>query len=376
MRTKHTIFAVLAAIFLVLAVNPVSEGVDTKAIDAVRNKAVLDSKDRQIIDDFVAQAVAELVKTKDFTSVSRVRSIILRKKSPQPQYAAQFSSSARKYISLGFEQASKLNSESRQFRAMLNLLILLDGLEDLQLVDLATERLNDANTSICYWAVHSITNAGITEQLNADPAANTKLAVQIVQALEKQLDRCSPEVLPMMVEFAGAVKVGQAEGLLLRIADIRIKQYAEWTVENELMDIAILEALFNKIPSGRTGKSAVARRFAQLYSYAIQRYYIGRDFLTDKQKQHLISVLVETEASHISKLLGEPPQLTVKIRRALERNDYTALLLEHNRILGDKTREGQLSLKLKFDYGQNSDGTKRIEPLALSKPPSKMVSKD
>ena len=89
----------------------------------------------------------------------------------------------------------------------------------------------------------------------------------------------------------------------------------------------------------------------------------------------MISLLVEAESSYISKLLGEPPQLAVRIRRAIERKDYAALLLEHNRLLGDKTRAGQLGLKLKFDYGQNSDGTKRIEPLALPSPPSDKFGK-
>ncbi len=87
MRRRIAIFAVFAAFFLVLSLNPVTEAVGTKAIDAVLNKAVLDSRDRQIIDDFVAQAVTELVKTKDFTSVSLARSVILRKRSKQPQYA-------------------------------------------------------------------------------------------------------------------------------------------------------------------------------------------------------------------------------------------------------------------------------------------------
>lgn len=102
---------------------------------------------------------------------------------------------------------------------------------------------------------------------------------------------------------------------------------------------------------------------------------MGRDFLTESQRQQLISVLVETESLYISKLLGEPPQLAVRIRRAIERDDYTALLLEHNRLLGDKTRAGQMGLKLNFDYGENSDGTKRIEPLALPRPPSDKLDK-
>lgn len=61
------------------------------------------------------------------------------------------------------------------------------------------------------------------------------------------------------------------------------------------------------------------------------------------------------------------PQAT--IRRAIERDDYVALLVEHNRLLGDETRAGRLALRLNFDYGRSNDGTKRTAPLALPERP-------
>ena len=66
MKLKWAIVAVLAA-FLGVVVNSSSVAVDTREVDRVRNKAVLDSTDFQIIDNFVAEAVRELVRTREFT---------------------------------------------------------------------------------------------------------------------------------------------------------------------------------------------------------------------------------------------------------------------------------------------------------------------
>ncbi len=379
MAGKWTIFTLLVG-FSALLVNPVAVAVNTAQIDTVRNEDVLDSGDLQIIDKFVADAVRELAKTRDFTSIARIRTVILsrnssNKDSAQAQYVEQFSESAYKYISLGFEQAELLTPQERKAKVILNLLILIDGLEDLRLADLAIAQLKDENMAIRYWAVHSVTNRGITKQLNSTKVADLQLAHRIVEQLKALVDSSSPEIVALMAKFAAAVSVPQGEELLLQIADMRIKRYADWTVKYELLDGAILKLLFKNIssaglskplPAAGTGSAAVARRFGQLYSYAILRYVDGQDFLGTAEKHQLASVLVETEKSSIGKLLGK--QQTT-IRRAVEQDDYTGLLLEHSRLLGDETRAGKLSLKLKFDYGANPDGHKRTAPLTLSKPP-------
>ncbi len=153
--------------------------------------------------------------------------------------------------------------------------------------------LNDKSTVIRYWAVHSVTNSGIIEQLNSGKASSLKLASEITEQLKKLVEGTSPEIIALMAEFAAEVEIRQGEDLLLQIADMRINKYAEWDVEYELLEVRVLKSLYKKMSSATVSNPAIARRFGQLYSYAIQRYVKGRDFLGDEQKRQLASVLVE-----------------------------------------------------------------------------------
>lgn len=376
MQVKWSFFAVLA-VFLVLVTSSGSEAVDTAEIDAVRSKGVLGSADLRIIDRFVGEAVDELVQTRDFTSVAKVRTVILSRSSSgtasaAAQYSEQFSDSAHRYISRGFDRASGLTPEEHRFKAILNLLILADGLEDLRLADLAMKWLNDDNAIIRYWAVHSVTNGGFIKKLNTAEGGNPGLASEIAGQLKGLVESGGSEELALMAQFGGGVNVPEAEELLLQITDVRMSRYMDWTVEYELLDSAILKLLDSKIPSSGQANVEIARRFAQLYSYAIQRYVKGReDFLSAEQKHQLASVLVETEVFCISKRTRIAQAV---IKKAVEQEDYVALLAEHNRLLGDETRAGQLPSTLNFDYGEKPDGSRRTAPLVLAEPPRGQVS--
>jgi hypothetical protein len=330
----------------------------------------------QIIDKFVADAVDELVKTVDFTSIAKIRTVILSrssssKDSAKAQYEEQFSESARKYISNALEAAKTLTPAENRFRIILNLLILTDSLENPRLADVVMKWLDNGDNAVRYWAVHSVTNPGITAKLNAGGDANSELAGKITEQLKKVVESSSPETLGLIAEFAAKVNVPEGEDLLLQIADARIERYESWKVDYELLDGDILRLLDSKIPAESTSKPEVARRFGQLYSCVIQRYVKGRDVLSDTQKNQLASVLVETETSYISKRLKVTQSV---VKNAIEQGDYNALLQEHDRLLGDDTKAGQLSLKLNFDYGRNPDGSRRAAPLALPEPPKELVS--
>jgi len=379
MKIKWLIFAVLVA-FLILVMNPGSVAVNTREVDNVRKKVVLDNDDLKIIDDFLAQAIQELVRTRDFTSIAKIRTVILSRQSStqaqQAQYAQQFSESARKYIAEGFRQAQALRRPERITGVTINLLILMDGLHDLGLADSAIAMLKNENMVIRYWAVHCLTNPGIITQLNS--ATNSNQASVIAAQLKELIENSTPEIVALIAQFAVGVNIPQAEELLTQIADLRIKRYADWTVKYELYDSAILKYLSSKIPllsqspggplpTTTSSRPAIARRFAQLYSYAIQRYVKGDALLNDTQKSHLASVLVDTEDKCIGRLLGKP-QLT--IRRALERNNVPAILAEHDRLLGTATTPGQLPTALKFDYS-TTGSSRRTAPLPLPNPPTK-----
>jgi len=309
MKFKSVIFIILIA-YLTPAGILYSQAVDTQEIEQVRRKEVLNSKDLQIIDNFLAQAIEELVKTRDFTSIARTRSVILSNQSTQAQYAQQFSESAYKYISLSLQQAEKLPQE-RQFKVTLNLLILVDGLKDPRLADLAIARLKDDNKVIRYWAVRCVTNPDLIRRLNPAKDANMQLARRIIKELEKIIDSSEPEVLALITKYAADLDIPEGEDLLGQIAEVRIKQYADWTVKYELLDITVLKSLADKISSG---KPEIARRFAQLYSYVIQRRLKGQD-LSNDNKRYLASVLVEIEDKCINRLLGRSQSI---IKRAVE----------------------------------------------------------
>ena len=378
MRNKWAIGVALGTC-LVLAMNLSLQGVDTREIEDVRTKSVLEEEDRQIIDKFVADVVNELVKTKDFTSVSKIRRDILASRSNQVQYAEQFSVSTYRHISEALKAADELTPKENRFRVVLNLLILVDGLEDLRLVDLAIERLNDESAAVRYWAVHALTNSVIKERLNStagsagSPQGESGLqtARRIVEELRKIVGKSEPESMELMAKFAAEINTVEGEELLLDIADERIRRYAEWTVRDPLLDTTILELLSKRMISADAGPK-VGRRFGQLYSYVMQKYIRGvseEDFLSSEQRQQMESVLIETEQSCIQQLL-DIPQST--IRKAVGNGDYKALQEEHNRLLGEEGRAGVLVLKFNFDYGRNPDGSGRTSPLIL---PSRPVAK-
>ena len=382
MKIKWVFFTVLAA-FFVLTINSNALAVNTRDIDAVLKKSVIDDQDKKIIDDFLAQAVQELVKTKDFTSIAKLRSVILSRKSTQSQYAQQFSESAYRHIRAGFELAQTLRPEERKTNVFINLLILIDGMEDLRLADLAMAMLKNQNMVIRYWAVHSLTNPVVVEQLNSETSSNPTLATTITQQLEEIVPTSKPEIIVHIARFAANINIPQGEELLLQIADDRIKRYADWTVTKEFYDIILLKLLESKIPlpsqnigipapTPGPGKPAIARRFAQLYSYVIQRYIKGYNTLNEDQKQNLASVIIEIEENCITRLLGLSRSQGA-LRRAIERNNLEALSNEQNKLLGDETSTGQLPSKLEFDYSTTPNSPARTAPVPLPEKPQKPV---
>jgi hypothetical protein len=364
MKAKRYVYAA-AMLFGLLIVASALQAVDASAIDRVRAKSVLDDDDLRTIDRFVGQSIQELVKSTDFTSVSKIRAGIVSRvnatsETSASQYSQQFIESVHKHLAAGLKEAENIPSEELKFRVTLNLLILAEELGNVRLADLALGQFDNKNEAIHYWAVRCVTNPQVLKQLKeANPSDHSKLAAQIIERLNGVVGTAGPETITAVTEFADKMETPQADALLLQIADMRIKKYADWKVKNELVDVTVLGALSDKMSIERSDNE-FGRKFAQLYSYAIQRYIAdikGGNFLSPVEKGQLAMVLVETEKSFISKFTGIQ-QTTIK--KAVETDDYVALWAEHNRLLGDESKTGELPAKLKFDYGN-----KRIYPLML-----------
>jgi len=364
MKTRYTILAALAA-FVALGTSLSVAAVDTSAIDQVRKKQVLNDADLQVIDNFIFEVLSDLMVTRDWTQVSQTRNLIVSRKDGQSQYVEQFRKSARKHIADALKNAAAVPEADRKFRITLNLLILLDELADARLVDLALDYVDSDNLAIRLWAVHCLTNPAVVEQLNAD-AEGFAVARNILQRLKKILNDSNREIAGRIITFAHQIRIPEGEQLILEVADARIKQYENWAVKDELLDERILRVLGDRLASGQGGPE-VARRFAQLYSYVIQRYVRDindENFLTPQQRSELAWVIVEIERACIGKILGTPQ---ANLRMAVAGNDPARIMMEHNVLLGEQqSGPGALANKLGFDYDpdpeQNRDAPLQLPP--------------
>jgi hypothetical protein len=365
MSMKRAFFAILVG-GLVLTLFTVSRAqVDARRIDEVFKKDVLTPEDLQVIDAFMSDAVAQLVRTIDFTEVAKRRAVILTRQRAQAQYAQRFMEAASKEIGAGFEYAAtEIADPGRRFMVFTNLLILVNELNDPRLIDLAIRMIPQENTTVRYWAVQASTNPGVWQKLSQGQANAAQVAKRIIDACNPVVATSSPETLLLMAQFAGRNNTPQADELLVRVAEARIKSYAAGEVRYELVDSTILKLLSDKIMAGSTANPQLARQFAQLYSFAMQRYIKGvrANTLSEASRNYLASVLVTTEEQCLSKLLGAPQST---IRRAVEAGDMDGLQAEHDRLLGGANQAGALPSKFNFTYG--STGSSRV-PLVLPEP--------
>jgi hypothetical protein len=354
----------LATLFI-LSVHDLSYAeVDTRPIEAVRAKTVLEAGDLQVIDEFIAAAVKDIVRTKDFSQASKARAVIIGKKGTQPQYAQQFSDSCRRHIAAGLEQAAANLPEDRKFRVTLNLLILADGLQDPSLAELGLAYLGNPNTALEYWAVRLVTDTATCEKIKQ---GNWPIGGQIIGRLQKSIRGSSSEVLlGMVAEFAAKLGTPEGRTLLTEVADLRITQHASGQVEDGQVDTTILKLLAAKFTSTNDSKAGpLASRFSQLFSYVIQRLAKANPPLDDTQRQRWISVIVEVEEKCLAPVLDN---YQMPLRKAIEKSDMTALLIEHDNLLGSSTLPGQWVTKWQFDYGTGPDGKARTWPKELPAP--------
>jgi hypothetical protein len=362
------IYLPFIVIFLSLLPCGISQGViRTSGIEVVVDKDVLDSSDFAVIDDFVSNGVNELLKTTDFSSVASIRSTILRynssnKESAKEQYSNAFFESIYRHMGRVFSEIESIDSAQRRHQIIINLLILVDNLGNRRLAEYAVQFLNSENTVVRYWALHSVSNRTIIEQMNTG-ADGLLLANKVAKLILEQVETAKAEEQDLMLQFASGINLQDGDKIILSIADVRISRYAKWEVNYELLDARLLWLLHNELSNADTEKQkAFGKRFCILFSYVFQRYIKGAEVLDETHKRHLASVLVDVERNCVSSILGQA-QITVK--QTIEGDSMFGLLEEHNRLLGDETRAGELPKLFNCDYGNNADGSSRMYPPEL-----------
>ncbi len=367
MNLRRAVFT-LSLGCVVLSLAPVCQAlIDTRQIDEIVKKTTLAPEDLQAVDDFVADAVQDIVQAVDFADVAKTRAIILQKRQAgkQPEYIKRYNDAVYKQIDKDLSSLQETADPTKRSSVATNLLILADAMKDPRSFDLAVKVISEKEPPVRYWAVRIATDPNLWTRLRENQANATQATTKLLAAFTQTAPTSTPEVLALMSGFAGPTNTPAADELLTRIADTRIKQYGDWTVSYELADVTILRQLSDRIAAGSAAKSQLAKRFAQLYSFAIQRFLKGSalGILRDQSRDYLATVLIETEDKCLGKLLGGSQGA---IRRAVETNDTKALQTEHDKLFGATGQPGVLPAKLGFTYG--GDGQSLQAPVPLLDP--------
>jgi hypothetical protein len=374
-KTQQALSIIFAA---VLAINSAIFAVDTIEIDTVRQKALanndpLSSADVKVIDDFLYRAFEELFIAEEFIEIVQAREQIRIQKGTQElsHYSASYVSSVRKRLKIVFEELRNWETDKRKIQLQRSLAILLSQLQSPELAEFGIGFLSHKDVTVRYWAVKSVTNEAVIRQLNSEIIGDADLTAKIIVTLDELLAKeTRAEILDLICRFAHAVKADAAKPLLIKIAEIRITAYENWTVRYELMDAALLQALgsrllpqnFQRLSDEQ--KALFARTFGQLYSYVIERYILGVDILTKASKRQLASVLIEVEKT--VKLIG---RFQTTIREAVQKRNLTSLESQRKSLLGSETRAGRLGLNLNFEYIKAPGQGAVTAPKPLPQPP-------
>ncbi len=345
--------------------------VNVAEITRVRDRDILEQQDFSAIDRFVKAAVEELINTTDFTDISKIRSLVLsnsssNRESARQQYRQQFQESAVDALGSAIGKAQQIEDQTIRFKTLINILILINDLEDVSYSRLVPDQMESDSPVVRYWAVRCLTNPTVISQLSGSPQQYSDLLGQVVARMRKIIPESHCETLYWIALFGSTVRTEQTESLLIDIADARIAQYQQWDVENELFEMQLLKLIDSRIPSDQP-RPKLARRFAQLLSYVMQRYIDGREVLGKSHLNKLASVMVDIEQAVIVKRTGIVQSV---IKTAIEQDAVASLRAEHDRLFGSNNQPGILQEKMQFDFG-TVDGAKRLTPLELPPPPKK-----
>ncbi len=282
----------------------------------------------------------------------------------QDQYAQAYGSVLRGRLEAAIKEASSFPDAAKKATALRNFTILIAQMETLDLAKLSVGLLGEPDMVIRYYAVKALTCEKVSSQLAAAATADAAVRKQILDVLTQTASKENqPVILGMLARHAVGSKGAEGRELILAAIDTRMKAYAAWKVTQESVDLELLTALVDKLSASVApeDRAVLAGRFAQYFSFVIQRYAKGQDILSASAKQAMISTIVGTEEF----LLSGPTLLNRKatdLRSAIQKNNMEALMKAHDTLLGSATGAGELIGKIKYAYEGNATAPKALTP--------------
>ena len=319
--------------------------------------------DAEAVTQFITTACEQILFAEKPADAIEARVQLLAFRGQDP-YAQAYANVLRGRLEAVMKEAAAFPDAAKKAAVLRNFSILIAQMDTLDLAKLSVGLLGEPDTVIRYYAVKALTSEKVSTQLAASATADAAGRKQILDALIQTASKENqPVILGLLARYAVRFKGAEGRELILAVTDNRMKAYAAWKVTQESADLELLTALVDKLAASVApeDKAVLAGRFAQYFSYVIQRYAKGQDILSASAKQAMISTIVGTEES----LLSGPALLNRKaadLRSAIQKNNMEALMKAHDALLGSASGAGELVGKIKFAYEGNATAPKALTP--------------
>lgn len=353
--------------------------IDTSNIEALRNevktaKRDLTASENDQISRFITRALDQMMISQTSDEVVEIRRQIEEQKGDDflSYYTTAYISVAYTDIQAAFANARRLEDARQKIMIDRNLMILVAELKSPKLADLALSRLDDSDDLIRYWAVKSLVQSAMIQQLSGDTSDEQIRAAVLKGLKDCIIDEKQSHIQSLTFNFCQAFSDDPlARETLMSIASRRIDTYKKWTAKNLTSDVSLLSALGNvaMVQTDPEIKASFGRAFAELYALAFQWYFKGGETLSEQQMEDLLTVLAEVD----KRVLDRTMKLQTGILRSLQQK--RGLDREYEVLFGDRLRSGQLANLFKFDYGKDESGKPITAPEELP-PPQADTSED
>jgi hypothetical protein len=363
-------FFVLFSAAVSLAVVP------TQGITAVRERteagtADLTDADKAEINKFIMAALNDIFLSKTSEEMAKTRRQILEQKGTKDLslYATAYLTIFRDQLkTTAYAAIQRMDDPAQQLMVLRNLMILISELKSLILIEFGLVRAEDSDAVIRYWAVKSLTNPSLVQQLNSEVISDPEAAGRIYEKMQVVIkNEQLPEILVLTAGFGSAWKDNRSAELLGQLTARRIEEYTNCKAQNVWLDGHILSALAEKYLEQKLPeeKTKTARNFARLLAVVMQRWMqneakpAGQKDLSEEATMQLITVMVEAE----DRILPRLEITAVGIRKTLERSG--SLQPMYDELFGAAGRTGVLPTRLRFDYGKDAEGRTLTAPPTL-----------
>lgn len=349
--------------------------IDTEQIELVRNRtqsssSELSASDMSVISQFWTTSLDQMLLSAKSQDAVAIRIELSKQKGIEPlsTYRSAYVQEGLKNIQASLLNIERLGNVQQRIMIKRNLLILTANLESPKTREIALAHLADEDDMIRYWAVRAVTQPAVVQQLSSDVITGQEAVSEILEGLSKRVSvEKQTDVLEMIAGFCMGFNDSIAREILVQMIDQRIKAYQNWRPVQVGLDIRLLTAAGNiaALQQDVAVKSTFGRKFTEMYSFAIQRYMKGVGSFTNAELEEILTVIAEVDQNVVSKTM----EIRTGILGGLRSNTISQLSREYEILFGDRSRQGQLAMRLKFDYGKDAAGNPITSPPELKPKP-------